>query len=226
MESAAKIRGVAFDLDGTLFNTEVVYDMVGEQLMARRGHVLRPAVVAQMMGRPSHIALQVLREAYQLTDSIPELQQEAGELFVKLLAGRATLMPGAMDMLDLVESMDLPKCITTSSEPELVTPLLRLANIEERFRFVLTSVDVTKHKPEPEIYCTAADRLGIPVGELLVFEDSQVGCAAAVAAGAITIAVPSKHKGVQDFRGATLMADSLSEPAIRQLIDSRILIAR
>ena len=127
-----------------------------------------------------------------------------------------------MEMIDYVQSHGLPISLTTSSAPQLVTPLLDLANITDRFEFLLTSADVKNHKPHPEIYLTAAKKFGIQPGELLAFEDSQVGCAAAVASGACTIAIPSKLKDQHDFNGATLIADNLKSPAIRRLIELRL----
>ena len=213
------IGGVAFDLDGTLFNTEIVYDVVCEKLLERRGHKVRPDVISQMMGRPSHIALQILINEHGFDDTVEALQTESHDLFLELINGRAELMPGAMEMIDHVQSLGLPISITTSSDPKLVTPLLDLANITSKFEFLLTAADVKNHKPHPEIYLTAAKKFGIQPAELLAFEDSQVGCAAAVASGAYTIVVPSKLKDQHDFSGASLIADSLKSPEIRRLVD-------
>ena len=164
---------------------------MGDEILARRGHETRPNVVSQMMGRPSHVALQILIDAYGFDESVEELEEETQALFLELIVGRAALLPGAMEMIDYVQSHGLPISLTTSSAPQLVTPLLDLANITDRFEFLLTSADVKNHKPHPEIYLTAAKKFGIQPGELLAFEDSQVGCAAAVASGACTIAIPS-----------------------------------
>jgi beta-phosphoglucomutase-like phosphatase (HAD superfamily) len=83
-----------------------------------------------------------------------------------------------------------------------------------RFSPILTSEDVTEGKPHPEIYLKSAARLGIEPAEMLVLEDSQNGCRAAVAAGAITVAVPGAHSRRHDFTGAALVADSLADPRI------------
>jgi pseudouridine 5'-phosphatase len=87
-------------------------------------------------------------------------------------------------------------------------------DFEPRFRFVLTSEDVRQGKPHPEIYLTAARRLGAEPARLMVLEDSENGCRAAVAAGAWAIAVPGEHSRDHDFRGARLVADSLADPRI------------
>jgi beta-phosphoglucomutase-like phosphatase (HAD superfamily) len=83
---------------------------------------------------------------------------------------------------------------------------------------VLTAADVTHGKPHPEIYQSAARRLGVDVAEMLVLEDSENGCKAAVAAGAIAVAVPGGHSRRHDFTGARFIAESLADPRIYDLL--------
>ena len=73
-------------------------------------------------------------------------------------------------------------------------------------------------KPHPEIYLLAARRFGVAPGELLVLEDSQNGCRAAVAAGAVAVAVPAGHSRRHDFTGAALVADTLADPRLLALL--------
>jgi beta-phosphoglucomutase-like phosphatase (HAD superfamily) len=87
-----------------------------------------------------------------------------------------------------------------------------------RFAPILTSEDIDEGKPHPEIYLTAAARLGIEPAQMLVLEDSQNGCRAAVAAGAITVAVPGPHSRRHDFTGAALVAESLADRRIYDLL--------
>ncbi len=215
------IQAVAFDLDGTMFNTETVYDQVTKVLLGRRNLVEDPSVVAKMMGRPSHIALKIMIDAYQLPDGVEELQRESKQLFLEIAADQAAPMPGLMELLDALDGAGIPKSITTSSHRSMMQPLLIAAGIHERFAFELTSEDVTNHKPDPEIYLTAARRFEIDAANLLVLEDSQVGCQAAVAAGAVTIVVPSKLADHQVFEQAFRIASGLSDPIIYQRLGIR-----
>ena len=83
---------------------------------------------------------------------------------------------------------------------------------------MLTSADVLQGKPNPEIYQTAPQRLGIEPSGMLVLEDSQAGCKAAVAAGAFAVAVPGGHSQRHDFSGARFVAETLADPRIRALV--------
>ncbi|MFM8380085.1 MAG: HAD-IA family hydrolase, partial [Planctomycetia bacterium] len=73
-------------------------------------------------------------------------------------------------------------------------------------------------KPHPEIYERAAVQLGVAPSEMLVFEDSENGCRAAVAAGAVVVAVPGAHSRRHDFTGARFVAESLADPRIVELL--------
>ncbi|MEM7312423.1 MAG: HAD family phosphatase [Planctomycetota bacterium] len=214
-----RIQAVAFDLDGLMFNTEMVYDRVGEIMLERRGKTLDPEVVAKMMGRQSQIALQIMIDSYGLGDTVPQLEEEAEELFLGLIVDLAAPMPGLMELLDQLEMLQIPKAITTSSRWKAVEPLLKMANLEDRFAFRLTAEDVTNSKPDPEIYLKATAKFHVAAEQLLVLEDSMVGCQAAVAAGATVVAVPSKYIDHHDFSGAEAVVESLETREIYALVE-------
>jgi beta-phosphoglucomutase-like phosphatase (HAD superfamily) len=79
---------------------------------------------------------------------------------------------------------------------------------------MLTAEDVSRGKPHPEIYLTAARRLDVPPQRMLVLEDSENGCRAAAAAGAFAVAVPGDHSRQHDFTSAALVVDSLADPRL------------
>jgi HAD superfamily hydrolase (TIGR01509 family) len=127
-------------------------------------------------------------------------------------------MPGLIDLLHALERHKIPKGIATSSRRSFVEHVLGHFNFAPRFSPILTSEDITEGKPHPEIYLKAADRLGIPPAQMLVLEDSQNGCKAAVAAGAITVAVPGTHSRNHDFSGAAFVAETLADRRIYDLL--------
>jgi beta-phosphoglucomutase-like phosphatase (HAD superfamily) len=92
--------------------------------------------------------------------------------------------------------------------------VLGRVGLRDRFAFILTSADVVHGKPHPEIYHKAASRLAVAPGAMLVLEDSQAGCQAAVAAGAVVIAIPGGLSRSHDFTGVNYIAESLADPHI------------
>ena len=157
-------------------------------------------------------------DAHELDSSVDELAQETDEIFATLLDERLALMPGLAGLLTDLERAGIPKAIATSSGIKFVHNVLARFQLLPRFQFVLTSEDVHRGKPHPEVYLLAASRFGLRPEEVLVLEDSQNGCRAAVAAGTIAVAVPAGHCRRHDFRGAALVADSLTDPRLHELL--------
>lgn len=211
-------HAVVFDLDGLMFNTEELYVVVGTELLRRRGYEFTHELLDQMMGRPSGVALQLMIDAHTLQATVEELLAETDEIFPEILRTRLAPMPGLIELLAALERQGIPKGIATSSRRSFVERVLAKFDMQPRFSPILTSEDITEGKPHPEIYLLAANRLGVLPGEMLVLEDSQNGCRAAVAAGAIAVAVPSGHSLRHDFTGAHLIADSLADPRLHDLI--------
>jgi len=212
--STPPLRAVVFDLDGLMFNTEDLYDLVGARILARRGQQFTAELKRAMMGRPSPVALQIMIDRHQLQDTVDQLEQESDILFAGILATDLAPLAGLEFLLDALEAAALPKAIATSSRRSFTRTVLARFDLEPRFAFLLTSEDVVQGKPHPEIYLKAASRLGVQPPQMLVLEDSENGCRAAVAAGAYTVAVPSPHSHQHDFQGVALTADSLADPRI------------
>ena len=207
-------RAVVFDLDGLMFNTEELYQLVGAELLRRRGYEFTQELLDQMMGRPSAVALQIMIDTHTLKATVEELLAETDAIFPEILRTRLAPMPGLVELLAALEARQIPKGIATSSRRSFVDRVLGQFGLHARFSPILTSEDITHGKPHPEIYLLAAQRLGLPPREMLVLEDSQNGCRAAVAAGAIAIAVPAAHSARHDFSGAALIADTLADRRI------------
>lgn len=211
-------RAVVFDLDGLMFNTEELYQEVGAELLRRRGYTFTQELLDQMMGRPSAVALQIMIDTHTLKATVEELLAETDEIFPEILAARLAPMPGLLELLSALEQNQIPKGIATSSRRSFVEHVLGHFNFAPRFSPILTSEDIIQGKPHPEIYLKAAGRMGVPPAEMLVLEDSQNGCRAAVAAGAITVAVPGAHSRRHDFTGATLVAETLADHRLYELL--------
>lgn len=209
-----QIRAVAFDLDGLMFNTEQLYERVMRELLRRRSKPFEHELTAQMMGRPGHVAFQIMIDWHALPDSVEGLYSESDEIFFHLVEEHLAPMPGLERLLTALEQAAVPKAIATSSRLRSVEKMLTRYGWRPRFEFVLTSEDVTHGKPHPEVYLSAAEKHGVAPGELLVLEDSQNGCRAAIAAGAFAVAVPGEHSRRHDFTGAAFVAESLADPRI------------
>jgi beta-phosphoglucomutase-like phosphatase (HAD superfamily) len=86
---------------------------------------------------------------------------------------------------------------------------------------VLASEDVTRGKPDPEIYRLASERFGVPAGSMLVLEDSPAGVAAAKGAGSIAVGIPHEHSPASGLSRADMVVTRLDDPALLHLIDGK-----
>ncbi len=209
---------VAFDLDGLMFNTEPVYRRVGTELMRRRGKSFGHDLNHAIMGFPPQVCFETMIRWHDLDETWQTLQAESEKLFLDLLGDGAAPMPGLLELLEALESAAIAKAICTSSTRVVLQAVLGPLAMEDRFQFSLTSQDVTRGKPHPEIYLTAAKLFGVAPGEMVVLEDTQTGCRAAVASGAYTIAVPDGPSLEHDFSAVSLLVDSLRDRRVYEAL--------
>ncbi len=211
---------VVFDMDGIIFNTEDLYDVVGAELLKRRQCEFTRDLKLKMMGRPAPAAFEMMRQECGLDDSIETLQAESDEIFKTLLPERIELMPGFQAVLEAVQKRGLPTAVATSSHRDFATTALGIFDLLDRFQFVLTGDDVRHGKPDPEIYLKAAEKLGLSPQQILVFEDSHAGSLAATRAGAWTVAVPTPYARHLDFSHANLVVPRLDDPRVMKILQS------
>jgi len=183
------IRGVVFDMDGLMFNSEDVYWLVGSEIMRKRGHEYTRELADAMMGRPPRSAFEVMIEWYKLDCDWKELARESEENFIRFMVGQIQPMPGLLDLLDALEAAKIPKAIGTSSSRVLVDALLPMFDLQSRFNFILSSENIVHGKPHPEPYLMALEKAGVSAHEAVVIENAPLGIQAAVAAGIFTIAI-------------------------------------
>jgi pseudouridine 5'-phosphatase len=218
MNPSHDLRAVVFDLDGLIANTEDLYEKAGEAVLARRGKTYDAPLREQMMGRPVADALQIMIACHSLSDPLEALMCECKDEMLALVTTSLEAMPGLYDLLDELQTANMPIAVATSGPREYAQHVLTQLKVIERLRFVLTADDIRHGKPDPEVYLLAATKLQLPPAQMMVLEDSGNGCRAAVAAGAYAVAVPNRHTYLHPFPGASFIANTLADPRIRQAL--------
>lgn len=211
-------QAVAFDMDGLMFDTEAVYWKAASALLGRRGYVYTQALCDEIMGRPPEYCFRRFIDVFSLKEDWRDLQREDEELFISFLKEGYDTTPGLMELLDELERRGISRCVCTSSNSRVAGEVLKKDDIYKRFDFILTSDDVTKGKPDPEVYLTAAKRLGVDTKEMLVLEDSSAGSRAAVAAGATCCMLRAVHNRQADFSNAAAVVERLDAPEVLALL--------
>jgi HAD superfamily hydrolase (TIGR01509 family) len=213
-----RIRAVAFDLDGLMFDTEALFYRVSSEALAARGKQFSPEIMQAMLGRRAVEAGHALKTLAGLDEPVEVLLTEVRERFAALVDTAVHPTPGLFALLDHLGRRALPLAVATSSRRSYADRLLTRHGLRDRFAFVLASEDVTLGKPDPEIYRLAAVRFGLPAASLLVLEDSPAGLAAARGAGAVAVGVPHEHSRAAALGDATLIVPRLDDPALLHLI--------
>jgi HAD superfamily hydrolase (TIGR01509 family) len=212
------IKAVVFDLDGLMFDTEALFYRVSSEVLASRGKRFTPEIMRAMIGRRSAEVADVLKTLAGLEEPVEVLVAEVRARFDAVMDDAVHPTPGLFVLLDLLKHRGLPLAVATSSRRSYADRLLTRHGLRDRFAFVLASEDVSRGKPDPEIYRLAADRFSVPAASLLVLEDSPAGLAAATAAGAIGVGIPHEHSPAEGLVAAALVVPRLDDPALLDLI--------
>jgi HAD superfamily hydrolase (TIGR01509 family) len=183
---------VLFDMDGTLVDSEKVWEIALHELAERAGGRLSPEARHAMIGSSMANSMRILREDLGQPDrpEAPDVQWLTDRVF-ELFAEGLVWRPGAMELLHAVRFAGLPTALVTSTGRRLVEVALKTLGAEN-FDAVVVGDEVRMPKPDPEPYRTAAALLGVPIEECVAIEDSPTGVASALASGATVLAVPAE----------------------------------
>jgi HAD superfamily hydrolase (TIGR01509 family) len=215
------IRAVVFDLDGLMFDTEALFHRVASEMLAARGKRLTPEITRAMMGRRAAEAGPAFKALAGLDEPVEVLMAEARARFSAEIDTAVHPTPGLFALLDHLQAKTIPRAVATSARRSYAEGLLQRHGLLDRFAFVLAAEDVTRGKPDPEIYQTAVARFGVPAASVLVLEDSAAGLAAARAAGTFAVGVPHEHSPAEGLHDAALLVPRLDDPALLALLEDR-----
>ncbi|MCH7232691.1 HAD family hydrolase [Glycomyces sp. L485] len=185
-------QAVLFDMDGTLVDSEPRWDVALADLAELLGGRLDADVRKTMVGTNEGASVVILLESLGLPiESAPEHQAWLRRRMQELFAAGVPWKPGARELLLEACAADLPTALVTSTPRELADLLLQQMG-PENFDVTICGDEVERKKPHPEPYHTTAQKLGVDITRSIVLEDSLTGVSSAIAAGAVTIAIPSE----------------------------------
>lgn len=185
------IKAILLDMDGTLIDTEILYEIYLIEAARRIGFDLEPEFVPSIRG----LNAREYREA-----CIQHIgNEEEGARWVKLCLDLFNehlytkgipVKPGVPELLEYLKNVPLPKYLVSSSNLSEIHRKWDLSGLEFSFDGMLAGDQIMHGKPHPEPYLAAASRAGCKPGECLVIEDSVVGVTSACEAGCRVIAIP------------------------------------
>ena len=186
------VTAVVFDMDGVIIDSEQVWDEVREELIADWGGRSRPEAQRAMMGMSSPEWSRYMHDELGLSQEPAEINDEVVRRMLERYHGDLPLLDGAVEAVRSLAA-SYPLAVASSSNRPLIDAVLETAGIAECFAATVSSEEVSRGKPSPDVYLEAARRLGVPAADCAAVEDSANGIRAAHAAGMVVIAYPNQH---------------------------------
>jgi HAD superfamily hydrolase (TIGR01509 family) len=186
------IDAVVFDLDGVIVDSEQVWDDVREVYVRETGGRYSASATRDMMGMSSVEWSTYMADELGVPGSPQEINAEIVRRMLVRYGDAPPLIDGAVEAVQMAASR-WPLAIASSSNPELIEVVLRAAGLRELFPVTVSSQEVARGKPAPDVYLEAANRLGVEPARCVAVEDSHNGIRAAKAAGMRVVAVPNPH---------------------------------
>ncbi|WP_040790994.1 HAD family hydrolase [Nocardia paucivorans] len=184
--------GVLWDMDGTLLDSEKLWDIAVRELAVELGGQMTTELRHSLIGASGPNALRIMFTGLGL-DPHPEDLRGAGRFLERrvseLMAGPIPWRPGATEALDMVRAAGLPTALVTNTKRSLTELALQTLG-RERFDTSVCGDEVVHGKPDPAVYLRAAELLGLDPKDCVAIEDSVTGVQAATAAGCAVLVVP------------------------------------
>jgi beta-phosphoglucomutase len=207
----AEIRAFLFDMDGVILDSNPLHRQSWIEYNRRHGVETTEAMQQEMYGKRNDMIVRDYLGAH-LTDAEVTAHGAAKEtLYRELLAPRIeeTLVPGLVGFLE--RHSHIPAAVATNAEPANVEFVLRAAGIARFFRVAVDGHQVANPKPHPDVYLRAAELLGVPPANCVVFEDSHGGVAAGLAARMRVVGITTTYA---DLPGASILVRDFNDQAL------------
>jgi HAD superfamily hydrolase (TIGR01509 family) len=199
------ITAVIFDLDGVLIDSEHIWDEVREQLAYERGGRWHDRAQADMMGMSSVEWSRYMHDVIELRETPEEIDREVIARMLSRYRNELPLIDGAVEAVEHLAA-DFRLAVASSSNRPLIEAVLGSAGIAPLFEVTVSSEEVRRGKPAPDVYLDAARQLELPPEECAAIEDSSNGIRSAHAAGMRVIAIPNtRYPPAED---ALVLADA------------------
>ncbi|MBI1241521.1 HAD family hydrolase [Umezakia ovalisporum] len=212
-------RGVIFDMDGLLFDTESIARWAWKQALKAHGYVMTDDLYIEIVGRDLSWREKLFKQIYGDSlqfESVIIQRIEIGD--ERELREGLPMKPGVLALLQKLSKLGVVMALATGTARTRAMRRLTNAGINQYFTTIVTSEDVREGKPAPDIFLEASCRMNISPVQCVVFEDSFVGVQAAFQAGMCPIMVPDIQKPSDEIKGLAYRVLNSLEQASEELL--------
>ena len=190
-QNTPRIRGVLFDMDGLVLDTEKLYCRFWAEAGRCCGFPMTMEHALAMRSLGEDLGEQKLQGFFGPAAHYRTIRKKRIELMDAYIAAHGIeVKPGIYELLDALDERGIPAAITSSSSQEIIRRHLEVHNLYHRFAKICSARDVPNGKPAPDIYLHGAASLGLKPEECIALEDSPTGILAAYRAGCVAVMVP------------------------------------
>ena len=209
--------GVIFDVDGVLTDSYTPHFLSWQRMLGELGVSFTEAQFRATFGRTNR---DIFGELYNGTLSEEQIRQWGDRkelLYREIIAENFVPIPGAVDLVDALSATGFKLAVGSSGPPENIAVTLEKLGRASRFSAVVSGADVTRGKPDPQVFLLVAERLGVPPQQCAVIEDAAAGIEAANRAGMTSIALVGTTTR-EALAHARIVVDRLSMLSPRQIV--------
>jgi len=183
------IKGVIFDLDGTLLDSMTIWGDVAERYLKNHGAIIKPGLRDELRSLNTIEEAQYYIDEYGIDLPLEEVIDGRDNMMLELLLNEVTLKKGVLTVLNTLKERGVKMCLATATERKLVEPSLHRHSIMNYFECIFTCTEENTSKKNPDIYVRAAEFLGTDKSETLVVEDALYAMKTAKKAGFVVAGV-------------------------------------
>jgi HAD superfamily hydrolase (TIGR01509 family) len=213
-----EIAAVIFDMDGLMLDTERIAGIAWQRALADWNYPYSEQLFLKTVGRTSKDTEAIYQAAFGPEFPSTEIGKRTQQYYIEYIAAHGVgLKSGLLGLLELLEGLNVPRGVASSTKRPLVIQKLTMAGILERFDAIVGGDEIRFGKPAPDIFLAISRRLQAPPYRCLVLEDSEAGVQAARAAGMMPILVP-------DLVQPSAETTSLAHRVLPSLDDVRLVL--
>lgn len=182
---------IIFDMDGLMFDTEIVGRQAMREVLSSYGYTLTDEFYLELVGTSGKIAKERIMNHYGPNYPYNEITRKTNQLLLDLIEKNGLVIkPGLKELLTYLKKEGIACCVASSSSRRLVMHYLEQSGLQDYFKFIVGGDEVTKTKPDPAIFLKALTKANVKSSQALVLEDSQNGILASTNANIPVICIP------------------------------------